>query len=369
MKITHAVENLNRGGLERVVIDLALAQAAAGHDCQVVCLFDAGTLAGELTARGIRVVACNKRDGADARALLRLRSALVAQGPDVLHSHNDTPHYYATVAALGLGLRRVVNTRHGMGAHNPTSRREKLFRQSMRLADISVAVSEAAGQRLASAGLVAAHKIRVLPNGIHPAPFRPRDPQLRAQLAASLGLAPETRLVGFVGRLNWAKDLPTMVAAFARVCARRDDVALVLVGEGEERAGIESAIKDAGIANRVFLLGDRSDVPALLPAFSIFAMSSVSEGYSIALLEACASALPIVTTRVGGNGEIVTDGVNGLVVPPQDPEAMAAALIRLLDDPDLAARMGHAGRAWLLENATFDVMAARYLALYGAAAA
>ena len=364
MRITHAVENLNRGGLERVVIDLASAQAAAGHDCQVVCLFEAGTLAPELTARGVRVIACDKRDGADARALWRLRRALAAQRTEILHSHNDTPHYYATVAALGLDLRRVVNTRHGMGASSPANRRERLFRHSMRLADVSVAVSEAAGHRLANAGLVAAHKIRVLPNGIHPRPFSPREPRLRQQLATSLGLPPETQLVGFVGRLNWAKDLPTMVAAFAQVRAQRDDVALVLAGEGEERPEIEAAIAGAGIGDRVFLLGDRSDVPALLPAFSIFAMSSISEGYSIALLEACASALPIVATRIGGNGEIVTDGVNGLVVPPSDPDALAAALIHLLGDPDVADRMGRAGRAWLLENATFDVMASRYLDLY-----
>ena len=364
MRITHAVENLNRGGLERVVIDLATAQAAAGHDCQVVCLFEAGTLAHELGSRGIRVVECGKRDGADARALWRLRRALVSQRTEVLHSHNSTPHYYAAVAALGLGLRRVLNTRHGMGDDSPTSRRESLFRQSMRLTDISVAVSAAAGRRLVDAGLVAARKVRVLPNGIHAEPFQPRDPRKRQQLAVSLGLPAETQLVGFVGRLNWAKDLPTLVAAFARIRAARDDVALVLVGEGDDRARIESAIAEAGVGDRVFLLGDRNEVPALLPAFSAFAMSSISEGYSIALLEACASALPIVATDVGGNAEIVADGVNGLVVPPADPDALAAALARLLDDPDLAGRMGQAGRAWLMANATFDIMAARYLDLY-----
>lgn len=364
MRITHAVENLNRGGLERVVIDLASAQAAAGHDCQVVCLFEPGTLAPELADRGIRVVACGKREGADARALWRMRRALAAQRTEVLHSHNEAPHYYAMLAGLGLGLRRVVNTRHGMGADATARRREKLFRHSMRLADVSVAVSAAAGQRLASAGLVAERKIRVLPNGIHAESFRPRDPRLREQLAASLGLPPATQLVGFVGRLNWAKDLPTMVAAFARVRAQRDDVALVLAGDGEERAEIEAVIADAGIGDRVFLLGDRSDVPALLPAFSVFAMSSVSEGYSIALLEACASALPIVATRIGGNGEIVAHGATGLLVPPSDPGALAAALGQLLGDPGLAEQMGRAGRAWLLENATFDVMASRYLDLY-----
>ncbi|GGK09097.1 glycosyltransferase [Luteimonas terricola] len=364
MRISHVVENLNRGGLERVVIDLAKAQAATGHDCQVICLFEAGSLAPELASHGIPVIACGKRDGADLRAIWRLRRALAAQRTEVLHSHNDIPHYYAMVAALGLGLRRVVNTRHGMGGSNPASRRERLFRQSMRWTDVAVAVSEAAGRRLADVGLVPPHKLHVLPNGIRAHAFRERDPQSRAQLATSLGLAPDTQLVGFVGRLNWAKDLGTMIAAFAHVHARRDDVALVLVGEGGDRSALETAIAQAGVGDHVFLLGDRSDVHELLPAFSMFAMSSISEGYSIALLEACACALPIVATRVGGNSEIVTDGVNGLVVPPRDPEALAAAIDNLLDDPRRAAEMGRAGRAWLLSNATFEVMASRYRDVY-----
>ncbi|HRN61942.1 MAG TPA: glycosyltransferase [Luteimonas sp.] len=364
MRISHIVENLNRGGLERVVIDLAHAQVAAGHDCQVVCLFEAGALAQELTSSGIEVIACEKRDGADLRAVLRMRRALAAQRTEVLHSHNGISHYYAMVAALGLGIRRVVNTRHGMGDVNPSSRREWLFRQSMRLTDVSVAVSEAAGRRLSETGVIPERKLRVVPNGIHVTPFHERNAIARALLAASLGLPADTRLVGFVGRLNWAKNLETMVAAFARLRVGRDDVALVMVGEGGDRGLIESTIEREGVADRVFLLGDRSDVPELLPAFSVFAMSSISEGYSIALLEACASALPIVATRVGGNGEIVSDGVNGLTVPARDPEALAAALASVIDDPARAEAMGQAGRDWLLANATFQVMAARYLDVY-----
>lgn len=365
MRISHVVENLDRGGLERVVIDLAKAQAAAGHDCQVICLFEAGSLAGELGSAGIPVVACGKRDGADPRAIWRLRRALASQRAEVLHSHNSIAHYYAMVAALGLGLRRIVNTRHGMGDPRPASRREWLFRQSLRRTDAAVAVSRAAGRQLTGNGLVPARKLRVVPNGIHVQPFRARDPELRAQLATSLGLAPDTALVGFVGRLNWAKDLQTMLAAFEKIHRCRDDVALVLAGEGEEREALEASIARLGIRDRVFLLGDRSDIPQLLPAFTMFAMSSISEGYSIALLEACACALPIVVTDVGGNGEIVSDGVNGLVVQPRDAGALARAIGELLDDPARAAEMGRAGRDWLLAHGTFEVMSSRYLDAYG----
>ncbi|TWT17246.1 glycosyltransferase [Luteimonas marina] len=364
MRISHIVDNLNRGGLERVVIDLAKAQSAAGHDCQVICLYDAGSLAGELAGTGVPVIACGKRDGIDLRAIRRLRRALSAQRTDVLHSHNGIPHYHAVAAALGLGVRCVVNTRHGMGAGIRASRRDWLVKQSMRLTDAAVAVSEAAGEKLVESGVVSRGKLRIVPNGIHTGPFRERDHDARRRLVQSLGLAPATRLVGFVGRLNWAKNLETMVAAFARVRARHDDVALVIAGEGEERSSIEAAIAQEGIGDCTFLLGDRADVPQLLPAFTLFAMSSISEGYSIALLEACASALPIVATDVGGNAEIVADGVNGLVVPARDPVAFANALETILSDTARAAEMGRAGRAWLLSNATFEVMSARYMDVY-----
>lgn len=364
MNITHVVENLNRGGLERVVIELAKAQRAAGHDVQVVCLYDRGGLAGELDAAGIPVRAIGKRDGIDLRALWRLRRAIGRHGTQVLHSHNSIPHYYAVFATLGRRFRRVVNTRHGMGDINPSSRREWLFRQSMRWTDVAATVCEAARTRLAEIAAAPPEKLRAVPNGIHVERFRAAGHGSRARLVAGLGLPPGTHLVGFVGRLNWAKDLTTLVRAFALVAARRDDVALVLVGDGEEREALAGEVARAGLGDRVRLLGDRSDVPDLLSGFDLFAMSSISEGYSIALLEACASGLPVVATDVGGNREIVRDGHHGLLVPARDPDALATALVALLADPERRAAMAGAARRWALAEATFQAMAARYQSLY-----
>lgn len=364
MNISHVVENLNRGGLERVVIELVKAQSAAGHRCQVVCLYERGALAGELDAIGVPVVACGKRDGIDLGALRRMRRALRDHATTVLHSHNSIPHYHAVLAGLGLGVARVLTTRHGMGDVSPSSRREWLFRQSMRWTDVVAAVCEAARARLEQTGSAPRGKLVAVPNGIHPDGFAPATAAERAQLAGTLGFAAGTRLVGFVGRLNWAKDLATLVDAFAQVRRQRDDVALVLVGDGDERAPLQARVAAAGIADAVAFLGDRGDVPALLRGFDLFALSSISEGYSIALLEASASALPIVATRVGGNAEIVADGVTGCLVPPRDPAALAAAVLGLLDDEPRRQAMASAARTWLLDHGTFQVMAERYRRLY-----
>lgn len=364
MRIAHVVENLERGGLERVVIDLAGEQARQGHAVAVACLFAQGALAAELEAAGVPVSACGKRPGLDIAAIARLRAALRRHGADVVHTHNAVAHYHAVAALPGLGVRRVVNTRHGMGAQQQRSRREWLYRRTLWRTDAVATVCAAARDRLLATGLVPARKLVAVPNGIALSAFRPAGPATRAALAAELGLPAGVRLIGAVGRMNVAKDPRCMLEAFARVHAARPDTALVWAGGGAEQAGFEAAAQAAGLGARVFALGDRGDVPRLLAGFDLYAMSSRTEGYSIALLEACASGLAIVATDVGGNREIVRDGHNGLLVPAADPAALAAALGALLDDPPRAARMGAAGRAWVGSQGSLAAMAARYEALY-----
>ena len=151
--VVHVVENLERGGLERVVIELVRAQRALGMRCRVVCLFGRGALADELAADGVDVSACGKRRGPDMRALRRLRAQLRHEPGAVLHTHNAVAHYYAVLAAIGLPLRQVVNTRHAMPTTGGSGRREWLYRQAMRLTDVCVAVCEAARRQLQAHGL------------------------------------------------------------------------------------------------------------------------------------------------------------------------------------------------------------------------
>ena len=364
MNVCHVVENLNRGGLERAVIDLATAQVARGHRCRILCLFERGQLADEAEARGVPVQACDKRSGADLGVLWRLRRQLRDAATEILHTHNATAHYHAIAAALGLPLRRRVNTRHGMGALDTGSRREALFRRSMPFTDAVATVCEAACDDLVRRAALPADKLVAVPNGIRVERFAAADAASRAALRAELGLDASTRVIGTVGRLNWAKDHAGLVRAFADVCAAGSDAALVIAGDGVLRGELEALVAEQGLGGRVFLLGDRGDVARLLRGFDVFVLSSLTEGYSIALLEACASALPIVATTVGGNGEIVRDGVNGLLVPPRERAALAQAMQRLLTDAALAACLGEAGRSWVVAEGSVATMADRYDALY-----
>lgn len=364
MEIVHVVENLDRGGLERTVVDLIASQRDAGHECRVICLFKLGLLARELLASGVRVDACGKRPGLDLRALRRAR-ALIRQSPDaVIHTHNAMAHYYAVLASLSLPVKCRINTRHGMGGRTRSGRQEWLYRQSLRGTDYAVAVCEAARQRFAADGMRPRRALLSVPNGIRLERFRPADDVARQSLVAELGLPTGSRIIGTVGRLQPVKDHALLLRAFAKVRVQVPEAALVIVGDGPLRAALEAQAEQAGLSDAVRFMGDRHDVPRLLTGMEVFALTSTSEGYSVALLEACASSLPIVATDVGGNREIVRHGINGRLVPSGDTAAIATALIALLRGGEQAAAMGRAGYAWAQAEASFRTMAERYHGLY-----
>lgn len=364
IEISHVVENLDRGGLERMVIDLIGAQRASGHRCRVACLYEPGALAHELESQGVEVHACRKRGGADLGALRRLREWLRAAPGTVVHTHNANAHYHMVAAGLGLPLSRTINTRHGMGAAQPRSRGEWLYRRTMRRTDIVAAVCEAARQRFAQQGVRPRERLLSVPNGIRVEAFAAASQERRLALRNVLGLGADVRIVASVGRLNPIKDQATLLRAFASAHAQSPDTALALVGDGALRENLRSQAVALGVADAVRFLGDRSDVRQLLQGFDLFVLSSLSEGYSMALLEACASALPIVATDVGGNREIVVDGRNGALVPAGNADALADAMCALLREPERAERMGLAGRDWALREASIETMAARYDLLY-----
>ena len=167
-------------------------------------------------------------------------------------------------------------------------------------------------------------------NGIRVERFAAASASQRERLANELGLPPGTRLLGTVGRLNPVKDQASLIRAFRLLHDEVPAVALVLIGDGDLRDELEACASEQGVASRVRFLGDRGDVHRLLPGFHVFVLPSRSEGYSIALLEASAAALPIVATDVGGNREIVRHGISGELVAAGDASALAAALKRML---------------------------------------
>ena len=364
MNIVHVVESLDVGGLERVVLSLAAWQRSRGDRSDIVCLFHEGALAAQSRAAGIPVSSINKKPGLDLGAIWTLRRHLVERRPDVVHTHNAAAHYYAAAAVTGLGPRRLINTRHGMGASTGARRQMLLYRAALNGTQRVVTVCAAARDQFVGTRQIPASKVSVIPNGTAVAQMEPRSTPAKHRLLATLGRPLDTVLVGVVGRLSAVKNHELLFEVMRRLRAIDRRVDLVVIGDGECRAQLETRVHELALTSCVHFLGMRNDVNQLLSALDVFALSSTSEGYSLALVEAAAAALPIVATDVGGNREIVQHDKSGLLVASQDATALAASLARLIDDPALRERMGAHSRQWALQSGSIDTMGAAYHALY-----
>jgi len=358
------VLTLDPGGTERLVIDLVKA-LGRWTDFSVCCLDRPGDWASELTALGVPVVVLKRTPGFKPTLGLEVARAAAAHRADVLHCHHYSPFVYGQIAAMVQPL-RVVFTEHGRLSDAPPSIKRRLVNPLLgRMASEVFAVSGDLRRHMLHEGF-AASAVQVLHNGID-AGRRPTNVD-RFAARRALDLSPTARVVGAVGRLDAVKDLATLVDAFADVHREDADARLVIVGEGPDRQAVTERAQALGLAAFVQMAGYRGDVRQLLPAFDVYANSSIHEGVSLTILEAMASALPVVATAVGGTPEVVIDEATGLLVPARTPAALATAMRRLLSDPERCHAMGEAGRFRVKRHFSIDAMAFGYLAAYRRAA-
>lgn len=272
--------------------------------------------------------------------------------PDIVHAHNPSSLHYAVLGKLR-GKTRVVMTYHGRGQRDARvpSRRE------WRRTDAVVAVSHAAAHQLNIPEIQ--QKLSVIWNGVLMAPAsRPRD-----TVRAEFGL--DDRVIGIiVARIDGLKGHDTLLQSLSKLRTRTPIIVLI-VGDGVARTRMEQMAQELQLGpEKVLFLGMRSDVPDLLAASDLFLLPSVTEGLPLSILEAMSQRLPIVATAVGGIPEIVSDGEHGLLVPAQDPQALAEAIERLVDDPSLRDALGEAAYRRVQEAFSFEAMLLKYDALY-----
>jgi glycosyltransferase involved in cell wall biosynthesis len=359
--IVHLLSSYGVGGQERVALDLAIGQKARGHEVSVISLAPApdGAMAAEFAAAGIRVGRVEKRGGLDPTLVPRLARALRRYRADIVHTHNPLPLIYGAPAAR-LAQAAVIHTKHGM---NPGGRGQRLLRRTAaRFVHAFVAVSDTTASQARAQHDTAPAKLHTIPNGIRLDRYAP-DAEARAAARVELGLG-DAWVVGTVGRLDESKNQGMLVRAMAPLLSSR--VRLVIIGEGDTRPQVEAAIGALPEPRWVVMTGRRMDVPKLVHAFDVFALSSKSEGLPLVVPEAMAAGLPIVTTDVGGLPGVVDDQATGLVVPV-DERAFAAALAALEADRDRARGMGVTGRRVALARFSSDRMVDAYLALYAQA--
>jgi glycosyltransferase involved in cell wall biosynthesis len=328
----------------------------------VVALDAPGVLAPELEALGVPLTLIRRRPGLDARLPFRLAAFLRRRGARLVHTHNPSPHLYGALAARLAPGTRVIHTKHGRNAPD-APRKVLLNRLAAALSDRVVAVGADTAAVALDLERVHPRKLVTIANGVELGAPSARAPQARAAARVALGAPAGGFHVGCVARLSPVKDHRTLLQAFAIFRAARPDAHLTLVGSGAELDDLVARAAEPDLAGAVTFAGERGEVGPLYAAFDVHALASRSEGISLTLLEAAAAGLPNVATRVGGNAEVVADGVTGILVPPADPVALAAALGAVAARPDRAA-LGAAGRARVEQRFSAERMARAYHALY-----
>jgi sugar transferase (PEP-CTERM/EpsH1 system associated) len=355
MRIVHVVQGLGIGGQERLVVQLAHALAARGCEPAIVSLSPGGAL--RVEAGAVPVLDATRDDRADPALFARLVLLLRRLRPDVVHTHNPAPMLYAMPAAIALGVRRRIHTKHGANRYG--KRGLWAARAVVRALHAVAAVSPETAEVARTKERVPARRLHVVPNGIPLASFHP-DPEARARVRTELGIPSDAVVVGSVGRLAEEKDYPLLVRAMAPILGER--VRLVLVGEGSARGDVERSLTPE-TSPFVTLTGLRHDVPALLAAFDVFALSSRTEGLPLAVPEAMATGLPVVATSVGGLPSVVPADC-GMLVPPGDASALGRALDALARDPRRARARGATARRRALVRYSLDRMTDTYESLY-----
>jgi glycosyltransferase involved in cell wall biosynthesis len=277
---------------------------------------------------------------------------------DVLHAHMPRASAPGSVLARLARVPVVISHEHGSAIEGKRIRPLLDRHVVARLSTLVLAVSEWDRRQLIELERIPADKIAVMPNGIvAPSPSG-------SDVRPGLGLSDRDRLIGAVGRLYPEKAYDDLIRAVTLLDGGSGPLACAIVGIGPEERRLRDLIDALGVGDRVRLVGRRSDVPDFIRALDVAVLCSRREGSPLALLEYMAGGAPIVASDVGGIPEILEDGVSGLLVAPSDPSALAGALQRVLDDRELARRLGEAARARQRSEYDLDVVVARLQELY-----
>jgi glycosyltransferase involved in cell wall biosynthesis len=363
LRVSHIVDSLDIGGLERIVVDLVRFGRARGHEPSVICLERPGTLAAQVEALGVPLLCADKPPGLRYGTIDRLRGMLRQLEPDVVHSHQVGALLYAGPAARREKVRVVVHTEHGNHSANQLSwsrwiRTRLRTRIAASFSDRFFCVSDNIASAVRAYGTVAKGKVCVVLNGIDTAAFDAAgDPQ---SLRRALGIPYDAPVIGTVGRLNEIKRQDLLIRGFANVANGDSKPHLLIVGDGPELEPLRQAAAALGLAERIHFAGYQARPEHFLHLMDIFALTSRLEGMPLAILEAWAAGRPVIASRVGGVPAIVTDGETGILFDSGDEAVLTQAIHRLLANPDEARRLGQAGRDYVRSRYDLRVMAESY---------
>jgi glycosyltransferase involved in cell wall biosynthesis len=363
--ILHLVNEVTDCSISRIIANLVMHLDPDGYAWHVGGVSNLDEMARTFETLGVQVVNFSELKGTRGGLRRGVRSYIADHGIDIVHTHNVRTRLVTASAMVGMRGTRHLTTEHLL--YRPGDRRggqiyALLDRVSLYIPDRVVTVSRGMYDEIAAMPLMDARRLTAIQNAIDCDAFY--VPAERDPCREELGVAPESYVMGYTGRITSVKGLDTLIKAFARVLAHHSHARLVIIGEGEERPALMSLAQDLGVSDAVIWPGFRQDIARLLAAMDVFVQPSSNEGLSLSILEAMAAAKPVVITDVGGAREVVVDRETGLLVEPGSVEPLSRALGSLMEDSSRGAVLGLAARESVSRQFGAARMAADYEEVY-----
>jgi len=357
--ILHLIETSDVGGAEKVMIDLACGLEKRGFH-SIACLRKEGMLYDELVKRGVETYVLEENGFFDLGFLVKLVMIVIKKKVSIIHAHEFLMNVYGTIVGM-ISATPVVITLHGKLYYVDKWWRRLALRFASLFSQLTC-VSEDLQCYVSKELQIPYNRIKTIYNGI--------DTKIRVRgnnyslIKTELGIRDGYKIVGTVANLNPIKGHIYLLRAIPTIIQEYPKIIFLFVGKGEEEQKLRSEAMNLGISDYVRYLGFRSDVPELLSLMDIFVLPSLSECLPLSVLEAMAFSIPAVVTNVGGNREIIDDGVTGYVVPAGDPERLAEKILLLLRDKKNAECIGLKGSETIGRKFSIDKMLEQYRSLY-----
>jgi glycosyltransferase involved in cell wall biosynthesis len=343
MRILHVITTINLGGAENHLKDLATKQKELGHDVKVVYLKGDHFWKDYLKDHGVESISLNMTSYSDVGAILKLRDILTESSPDIIHAHMPPAELFTRIAIAGKKIPFVVS-KHNDERFAPIKGEQFLANWCAKRADKIIAISGAVNTYISDNIKHAKSKIKTIHYGLNSSRFNGVSPEIIESNRKEWRIKEGEVVYGTVARLVPQKSLHTLLKAFARFKAESIDVKakLVMVGDGPLEDELQSLANTLEISDDVVWTGRRADIEVVMNSFGVFVLPSIYEGFGLVLLEAMASSLPIVASRVSAIPEIVVDCETGILCEARNSQSFQVALEKFYD-AELRNRFGVAG--------------------------
>jgi glycosyltransferase involved in cell wall biosynthesis len=363
VRILYVISTLDAGGAQRGLVNLVNNLDQDRFDVTICCLNRGGVLSQDLRPE-IKLHILHKRRGlGNLVAVVRLFRLIRLNHYHIVHTHLLIPNLLGRAAALLARPPVIIAAEHGITPHKP---RFYILLDWLlgELTDRVTAVSQAVARVRVQREGIPPEKLVIIPNPVDLDDFgHQAAPEALARLRLELGLSLGTLYIGIVARLTPIKGLDTFIDACSQVAREVPEARFLIVGDGELKASLQKRATELGLDSQLRFLTNRTDVPQILNLCDVCVLTSLSESCPLAVLEYMAAQKPVIATNVGGIPEFVLDQETGILVPPSDPGALAREMITLLQNAELRARLGAAGRLWVQRFSAQEI-ARRYQNLY-----